>query len=180
MNGMQNRPAGSVPRAPTPKRQSDLPRQYNEYGGRKLKTSVKVYNYHMAKSELDGRVSRVGKIEDRYWYRFRQDGQEYGVLYECFGLGPKPVNFNYEVALQKEAAALAHSTKRSRRFKLPAYVETIEPDGEIVKVKLLLRGPLNQSIELRFRPDGMPAADVGFAVVAVMEKLESNKEKDAR
>lgn len=129
----------------------------------------------MTQDILDGRVSRLGKLDGRYWYYFRQGDVEYGVRYEGFEVGLKPVNFNYERALQRHASGLARSKKRSRRFKLPAYVDTVQQDGENLKVKLFVRGPINQTIEMRFRPNGMPAADMGFAVVAVMEKIEKNE-----
>ncbi|MDE1924935.1 MAG: hypothetical protein KGH79_02015 [Patescibacteria group bacterium] len=128
-------------------------------------------------TQLDGRVSATGKLDSRYWYYFRQGGETYGVYYDALNLGFKPVNFNYERALQKRAAELAKSVKPSLRFTLPAFVESFDSDGGLVRVTLLLPGPLNQTITTRFYPDRKLGADVGFAVGAVMEKLDVRRKR---
>lgn len=122
--------------------------------------------------QLDGRVSATGKLDSRYWYYFRQNGETYGVYYDSLNVGLKPVNFNYERSLRKHAAALSKSNKPSKRFTLPAFVESFESDGDLVRVTLLLPGPLNQTITTRFYPDRKFGADVGFVVGTVMEKLD--------
>lgn len=123
-------------------------------------------------AQLSGRVSAMGKLDSRYWYYFRQNGETYGVYYDSLNLGLKPVNFNYERSLQKRAAELARSKKPSLHFNLPAFVESFELEGDLVRVTLLLPGPLNQTITTRFYHDRKFGADVGFAVGTVMEKLD--------
>ncbi|MDE1924953.1 MAG: hypothetical protein KGH79_02110 [Patescibacteria group bacterium] len=122
--------------------------------------------------ELDGRVSGLGKLGSRYWFYFRQNGKKYGVFFESFKPTFKPVNYNYETRLRREAAALARSEKPSRRFTLSAYVESVEQDGDLIRVKFLLPGPLNQTVTTRLYPSSEYEADMGIAVGAVMERLD--------
>ncbi len=122
--------------------------------------------------QLDGHISRFGKPDSRYWYYFRQGGEEYGVFYENFKIGFKPTNYNYERALQREAAALARSKKRSIRFNLSGYIDSINHEKDFISVDVFLRGSFNQTIPIIVPPSLRCASDMGVVVSTVMEKLE--------
>lgn len=125
--------------------------------------------------EYDGRVSAFGKPGSRHWFYFRQNGVTYSIRFRGFKLIPKPINYNYEIHLQRHAAALERSGRPSAQFTLKANVESVEPEGDLIRVQFCLRGPFNQVFTAVLYPLKEYGADLGIGINAVMTRLPVHK-----